>query len=88
MNVIGIFTAEFMEGCFEKLIREHIEMLQTMEKIEFELNRASDTYSYRLTHPEEKEKWSSTQEFQQGYINGLLYAKHAWEAAKEAGENG
>ena len=85
MNIQGIFTAEFMEGCFEKLIREHIEMRQTLEKIEFELNRSSDNYSYRLNHPEEK--WSNTQEFQQGYINGLLYAKYAWEAVKEAGKN-
>ena len=87
MNIQGIFTTEFMEGCFEKLIREHIELLQTLEKIEFELNRTSDNYSYRLAHPDE-EKWSGTQEFQQGYINGLLYAKYAWEAVKGACKNG
>lgn len=86
MNAVGIFTTEFMEKCFEKLIREHIELLQTLEKIEFELNRTSVNYSYRLLHPEE-DKWSHTQEFQQGYLNGLLYAKDAWEAVKEAGKN-
>lgn len=85
MSNLGIFTTEFMEGCFEKLIREHIELIRTLEKIEFELNRTRDNYSYRLTHPDE-EKWSNTQEFQQGYLNGLLYAKYAWEAVKEAGK--
>ena len=88
MNIQGIFTAEFMNSCFEKLIREHVELFTALEQIKMELYRAQDSYSYRILHPDEKEDWGHPLEFDQGYVNGLLCCKYILDKVKEAGENG